>query len=65
MRTASTWSATMWHGPQFTHAARSPDIITREIADDLAPALEQSTKITARLVRKSAPSEEKVEAVQD
>jgi hypothetical protein len=50
---------------QFTHAARSPDIIAQEIADDLESALEQFTKIAARLAKKSASTEEEVEAVQD
>jgi len=50
---------------QFTHFARSPDIIAQEIADDLESALEQFTKIAERLAKKSGPTEDEVEAVQD
>jgi type I restriction enzyme M protein len=47
-----------------TDSLPAPDIIAQEIADDLESALEQFTKIAARLAKKSLPTEEEVEAVQ-
>jgi type I restriction enzyme M protein len=45
-----------------TDSLPAPDIIAQEIADDLESALEQFTKIAARLAKKSVPSEEETEA---
>lgn len=48
-----------------TDSLPAPDIIAQEIADDLESALEQFTKIAARLAKKSGPTEEEVETVPD
>ena len=45
-----------------TDSLPAPDIIAQEIADDLESALEQFTKIAARLAKKSVPTEEEVES---
>jgi type I restriction enzyme M protein len=47
-----------------TDSLPAPDIIAQEIADDLESALEQFTKIAARLAKKGVPAENKGEAVQ-
>lgn len=45
-----------------TDSLPAPDIIAQEIADDLESALQQFTKIAARLAKKSVPTEEEAEA---